>query len=373
MGRPKRWLACSLVLLPVACVFDSGAEKKNASIADTETDTEAGVEASGDPSGPQPTSGGQSGSAGATTGGGDSEDTGESEGSGDPTNATMPRADLVFVQPGPIDLGMHPLAGQDVMTLELINDGDAAGSILGGEDPPAPLLWAGGAFPGTNGTCQGLIPPGGTCTVTLAVGLGQPGIATGAVEVRFDDAFGASTAYTGVRVVSTGEGPNLIENADAEADPPGAILTGWDAGGSSFHTTDQHNHGTGSLSFFAGGNDNPELTQELMLSGFAESIDDLGLQFRFSGWSRARDEFWDDDPHGITLLFLDGTGNVLDSRDRGGIDDDGWEQTAWDVDMPAGTRRVRIRLSCNRNDNLIGNDNCSAWFDDFVGRLAYGG
>lgn len=377
VGDSRRWLIVGV--LPVACVFAASEADSAAEVADTETEGEGSSSAG--TGGPTPGATSVDSQSG-TGGGGSTSDTPDPDSStgpaadttdDDPTDPVLPRADLTFVAPSPLELGPHPLAGQDVMTLELTNEGDAAANILGGEDPPEPLIWAGAAFPGTNGTCQGLIPPGGSCVVTLAVGPGQPGIATGPVEVRFDDMVGVGTASTQVELVATGEGPNLILNADAESDPPGAILTGWDAEGSTFRTSGEHNHGSGSLSFYAGGSEEPQMTQEIVLSTWADSIDQLEMQFRFRGWTRANDDFWNDDPHDIQLLFVNGSGEVLDSRSRSNMTHDGWEQTSFDAVLPVGTRRVRIRLSCDRNDNLLGNDNCSAWFDDFFGGLAYPG
>jgi|GEM_PF-2502907 len=370
MWDSRRWLLVGLSSLSAACAFDTSAGT-NVTVDDTETEgaSESGTQTQGtDPSGPS--SAGSHGGSGDDTGGETGGSTGDDT-TPDPTADGMERADLVFVEEAPIDLGVHPLSGPDVLTLQLVNEGDAAASILGGEDPPAPLIWAGDAFPGTDGTCQGLIPPGATCTVTLAVAAGQPGLTTGAVEVRFDDAIGVGTASAAAQLVATGSGPNLIENADAEADPPGVILTGWDAEDSSFRTSDEHNHGTGSLSFFAGGSDNPEITQELVLSPWADSIDTLAMQFHFQGWSRSRDDTLSDDPHGITLLMLDGGGQVLANHNRDDMDHDGWESTVFNVPLPVGTRRVRVRLTCERNDWIIGNSNCSAWFDDFSGALHY--
>lgn len=375
VGDPRRWLLVGV--LPVACVFASSEADTAVEVAETETDGTGG--ASADTTGEAPgstTASSQSGTGGSST---DAPDPDSSTGpssettEADPTDPVLPRADLVFIGPAPLDLGQHPLAGQDVMTLELTNEGDAAANVLGGEDPPAPLIWAGGAFPGTDGTCQGLIPPGGECVVTLAVGPGYPGLATGAVEVRFDDMVGVGSALTQVELVSTGDGPNMIINPDAEADPAGAIMTGWDAEGSSFHTTGEHNHGVGSLSFFAGGSSSPQITQEIVMTTWADSIDQLEFEFRFRGWSRSRDDFWNDDPHDIDLLFLNGAGEVLDSRSRDDMTHDGWEQTAFDAVLPVGTRRVRIRLSCDRNGSLPGNENCSAWFDDLSGWFSYAG
>jgi len=288
-----------------------------------------------------------------------------------PSEGNPPRADLVFVQEGPVDLGVHALAGPTVLTLQLTNQGDAAASVLSADEPPSPLQWAGDAFPGTDATCQGSIPPAATCTVTLVVGAGQPGYASGALAVHFDDDVGKGTASVLLDFTATGEGPNLIENPDAESDPEGAILSGWDAVDSSFHTTTQHNHGAGSLSFFGGGSENPEITQDLVLTPWSTSIDDLSLRFRLSGWSRANNDFWEDDPHEISFTFLDDTGTALGGDSRDGMTHDGWESTNFNALIPVATRRIRIRLSCDRNDALIGNDNCSAWFDDFTGALVY--
>ena len=376
VGDPRRWLLVGV--LPVACVFDSAGAGASGDVADTDTDgSESSSSATTDATPGTTTASSQSGTGGPTTEAPDPDSStgpsGETTG-GDPSDPVLPRADLVFIAPAPLDLGLHPLAGQDVMTLELANEGDAAANILGGEDPPAPLIWAGGAFPGTDGTCQGLIPPGGECVVTLAVGPGYPGIATGPVEVRFDDMVGVGSALTQVEVTSTGEGPNMIVNPDAEADGPGEIMTGWDPSGSTFRADGEHNHESGgSLSFFAGGSEQPAMTQEVMLTDWAESIDTLEMEFRFRGWSRSRDDTIDDDPHDIDLLFLDGSGTVLGTRSRDNMTHDGWEQTSFDAVMPVGTRRVRIRLSCDRNDFILFNDNCSAWFDDMAGRLAYPG
>lgn len=375
MGDPRHWLLVGV--LPLGCVFATAEANSTAEVAESETETDGegtAGDADGEMSGASTASSQSGGQGSATSGPGSDASSGSSAPStDDPTDAVQPRADLTFVEPGPVDLGQHPLAGQDVMTLQLVNEGDAAANILGGEDPPAPLIWAGGAFPGTDGDCQGLIPPGGECVVTLAVGAGVPGLATGTVEVRFDDMVGAGTAFAAVELVATGQGPNMILNADAESDPAGPILTGWDVEGSTFHTTGEHNHGAGSLAFFAGGSSSPHMTQELVLTTWAESIDTLEMSFRFRGWTRARDDFWEDDPHDIGLLFLDGTGEVLDSRSRSNMTHDGWEETAFDAILPVGTRRVRIRLSCDRNSNLPGNDNCSAWFDDLFGGLVYEG
>ena len=242
---------------------------------------------------------------------------------------------------------------------------------MGGEAPPSPLVWAGDVFPGTDATCQGIISPGSTCTVTLALGLGQPGLTSGTVAVRFDDAVGEGIASLAVGLTATGTGPNLIVNPDAESDPEGAILTGWDAEDSTFRTTAGENHGEGTQSFVAGGSENPSVTQDLVLVPWSESIDTLGLHFAFTGWTRSSNDFWRDDPHEISITFLDGSGTPLDGRSRSDMTHENWESTAFDVLIPAQTRRIRIALSCDRNDLLINNNNCSAWFDDFVGALVY--
>lgn len=312
-----------------------------------------------------------SGTGSSSSGEAGSEGVDETTTSIDPSEGNPPRADLVFVQMGPVELGLLPLEGPTVLTLQLTNQGEADASVLGGEAPPSPLVWAGDLFPGTNATCQGLISPGGTCTVTLALGPGQPGLASGPVALRFDDGVGEGIASIPVELTATGTGPNLIVNPDAESDPEGAILTGWDAEDSTFHTTTEHNHGVGSLSFYGGGSEDPSITQDLVLSPWSESIDSLGLRFSFTGWTRASNDFLNDDPHGISIAFLDGSGAPLDGRSRTGMTHEDWESTTFDAAIPAQTRRIRLALTCDRNDVLIGNSNCSAWFDDLAGALVY--
>lgn len=360
-----------------ACSFDSGTAGNSGLLEDTDTEAStSGISSAATDSNDGVTTdaggGSHSGTVGSSSGEASSESVDETTTAIDPSEGNSLRADLVFIEKGPVGLGVLPLSGPTILTLQLTNEGEAAASILGGEDPPPPLLWAGGSFPGTDATCQGLIAPRSTCTVTLAVGAGQPGLASGPLDVRFDDGVGSGTASVAVDLTATGQGPNLIENADAESDPPGTILTGWDAEESSFHTTTEHNHGTGAQAFYGGGSESPEITQDLVLSPWSDSIDNLGLRFAFTGWTRAGSNFWgDDDPHGISFTFLDGTGAALGGEGRSGMAHSGWESTNFDVPVPTGTRRVRLRLTCDRNDALIGNSNCSAWFDDFSGALVY--
>lgn len=377
VGGARRGGLIGLWLLS-ACTFDTGSGNGPNQLEDTDGTTSSSTTTSDAPA-TNASGGGTGGTSDASqtgTGSGDTEEgssgaADESTTSIDPSQGNPPRADLVFVQEGPVDFGVHPLSGPTVLTLQLTNQGEAPAAVQGGDDPPSPLQWAGGVFPGTDATCDGSLAPGATCTVALEVGPGQPGFASGALAVLFNDDVGSGTASVPVDLIATGQGPNLIENADAESDPEGTILTGWDAEDSSFRTTTAHNHGAGSLSFYGGGSENPEITQDVVLSSWSTSIDDLGLRFVMTGWTRANDDFWNDDPHGISITFLDGTGAGLDDHSRSGMTHDGWEPTNFDVAIPAGTRRVRIRLSCDRNDALIGNSNCSAWFDDFSGTLVY--
>ncbi len=356
-------------------MFESGSSANSGMLEDTDASTSSAPSsaATTDGTGAALTSGGSHGGTGGSSsdGGASSQALDGTTTFGDPSEGNPPRADLVFVEKGPVALGVHPLLGATILTLQLTNQGEAAASVLGADEPPPPLQWAGDAFPGANGTCTGVIPPGDICTVALAVGPGQPGFASGPLAVRFDDAIGTGTASVSVDLTATGEGLNLIVNPDAESDPQGAILTGWDAEDSSFHTTTEHNHGEGSLSFFGGGSENPQITQDLVLVPWSASIDGLDLRFILSGWTRANNDILNDDPHGISLAFLDGSGVALDEESRGGMTHDGWELTTFDVPIPVGTRRIRIRLSCDRNDALLFNNNCSAWFDDFFGALVY--
>ncbi len=363
VAQRGRWLA-GLLALAGGCAFESdGSGGGITELEETQGSSGAGTAAA--TGGESPTSGSTlatDGQGGTTTDLTTSTMTsgGESS-SGDPSE---PRAALVFVDPAPIDLGTRPLAGPEAVTLELTNVGDAAAQILGAEDPPAPLIWAGGTFPGLEGTCQGPIPPNATCTVQLAVDAGDPGLAAGALEVRFDDLAGTGSAKADITMIASGRGPNLIINPDAET----GDLTGWAAEGSSFEAHGEHNHEPGgSRSFYAGNTAQTEMSQEIGLDAWADSIDALPMSFHFVGWTRAYSSTLNDDPHDIHVTFLDASQTVLGAEARTDMNHSSWQSTAFDSTVPAGTRRVRIRLSCDRE---LGT-NCSAWFDDFSGALGY--
>ena len=367
-----RWaLVMSVGAISAACSFGSAGAGQGPEVGETDeggSDTTAAMTTSGSPS----TGGGGSGSGATLDPDSSGGETTDDPSTADPTQAGTPRADLVFVEGDALPLGQHPLGSSDIITVELTNVGEAAASILGGEDPPTPLLWAGGEFPGTDATCANLLPPGGVCTVTLAVGPGQPGFTTGPLEVRFADDIGAGMALGYVNLTTTGRGENLLVNPDAELDPGGTSPTGWDTAGSTFRSSGEHNHEEGgSYSFYAGGSSSPELSQDAQLSAWSTSIDTLGMDLYFEGWSRAESDFWNDDFHAMTVYFLDGDGQQLAARDRDDMTHDGWESTVFVEAIPLGTRRVRVRLTCDRNDALPGNDNCSAWFDDFYLALEY--
>ncbi len=350
-----------MIATPLGCTFGAGGGSGAADLQETEGSTAgSGSSAAGSGATGNPTTAATDSQGGDTTASAQTTEGADSS-SGSPALA---RADLVFVDAEPIDLGTQALAGPEAITLEVTNQGDAAGQILGAQDPPDPLLWSGGTFPGIEGTCGGPLPPGATCTVQLAVGSGHPGLVTGRLEVRYDDFEGNGSAQADITMRASGRGPNLIVNPDAET----SNLTGWTVGSGAFETSSEHNHESGgSRSFYGGDAAQSEMSQELQLEDWAESIDTLPMVFHFEGWTRASSDIIDDDPHDIYLVFLDGADAVLDSRQNTNMTHDGWERTAWDVALPVGTRRVRIRLECDRD---FGN-NCSAWFDDFAGVLAY--
>lgn len=358
----------------LGCSFDSGGSALP-DPPDVDSDTEASSD--GDDTGAEATTAGTEGMSGGadsgstpdpTTGADSTGHTGDDSSSGDPTVESTQgtaQAILAFTDGAALDLGERALDGPDVIVLSLENTGDAAAEILGGMAPPAPLQWAAGAFPGPGGNCDGLLPPGAACLVELAVGPGTPGLASGALAVEYDDGVQVRSASTMVSLVATGASANLVENPDAEADGVGTAITGWVQTSGDFRVDDEHSHGGGSVSFYAGSASNSALTQDIDLSPHAESVDALAMTFEFQGWSRSSG--WIDDPHDITLQFYDAGSTELARHDRTNMDHTGWESTSFTVTIPAQTRRARITLTCDRNWG----SNCSAWFDDFTGRLRY--
>ncbi len=362
----------TIIVLSVAvglgCAFDTGGTE----IDDAELDADAGstgsVAGTEGPStaGSAGMSGGSDPDPGSTSGpGGTGDGSSTDDDQPPPTTQGTAQAVLAFVEGGAIDLGERALDGPDVIVLSLENTGDAAADIVGGGTPPEPLLWATGEFPGPGGNCGGLLPPGGACLVELAVGPGMPGVASGSLAVEYDDGVQLRDASTMVSLVATGVGPNLIANPDAEADPVGNSISGWEQTSGDFEVDDEHSHGGGSVSFFAGSSSNSALTQDIDLSGYDESVDGLPMTFEFQGWSRSNG--WFNDPHDIELQFYDAGSTELARHDRANMDHTSWESTNFTVPIPTGTRRARITLSCDRNWG----SNCSAWFDDFNGVLRY--
>ena len=110
-----------------ACVFETGSTGGASMLEDTDASTSATPSdatgatggASSDMSGGSQSGGSQSGTEGSTSAAASSDD--ETTTAIDPSEGNPPRADLVFVDVGPVDLGVHALSGPSILTLQLTN------------------------------------------------------------------------------------------------------------------------------------------------------------------------------------------------------------------------------------------------------------
>ncbi len=275
------------------------------------------------------------------------------------------QAQLEFVDGPSLSLGEQELDAAASIVLTIENNGDAAADIQEGSVPDPPLVWAAGEFPGVDGTCGGLLPPGGTCEVTIAVGPGEPGLFVSAMGVVYDDGVGEALATINVSLTTVGRGANLLVNPGAEDDPPGGAISGWTKGTGDFRIDDDCSHDGGSVCFFAGESGRSVLLQDIDVSNRVASIDELGLGIEFEAWTRSRS--WNNDAHRVRLVFFDEVDTELGASDRGDMDHTGWEATRFSPPVPAGTRRIRVHLECER----FWGSACSAWFDDFSAHLVY--
>lgn len=313
---------------------------------------------------PIETGGGSNGALDSSTSGETSTTSSNADGNAS-TNATTGVAVLEFDGNDPLDLGTLPLEGSDATLLTLRNTGNAAADVLGGEIA-SPLSWAGGTeFPGAGGDCQGLLPPGATCTIAIALAGGQPGFSARRVDVDYDDGEQDQQARLQMEFLAEGIGPNLLINPDGELDGPGPTITGWSQVDGDFRMDGGCSHGNGNVCFYAGAASSSALVQDIDVSAWAEQFEAAPLGLSFEGWSFSNYTF--DDPHDISVRCYDAMDNIVASRERTEMDHRDWEATRFDILLPPQTRRIRVSVVCDRD---WGN-NCSAWFDDFRANFVY--
>jgi hypothetical protein len=372
-GRWRWALGCALT---IGCSFDAGGLRASGSagVADDRGDgtgapaddggpDDGGVEADGganeDDGGLEPAE-----SSGSDTGGASVGETGDGDdGSTGPANETgVPGNAMLVLSDGPVfDFGGVTLGQLATHTFTLTNEGDAPAMGMSAM-PSGGFAFAGGAYPGTAGTCAGGLDPLTACTIVIAFAPGTPGEATGGLRVDYLDGGVAALASVELHAAGVGETGNLLVNGNAESagNPP----PGWtEQSGSDWRSDDVKSPHGGSYCIFAGAGPNGvdlELRQAVDVAAMGDAIDAGTLRFEFVGWASA----WasGNDDYRVRVQYLAADSTVLTSYESDWAASAYWQQITGDHFAPLGARSVLVRLYCNKPSG----DWCDAYFDDMT-------
>ena len=154
-------------------------------------------------------------------------------------------------------------------------------------------------------------------------------------------------------------GPNLLVNPSAEDPLVNGELFGWqEVTGTRWTRFNAHAPFDGSFYFYAGAVGTGELSQDVDVSAFANTIDAGNQIFEFLGTVYSGDGNRDNSR--IIVEYRDVSGNVLETFDSGEIFSLLlWRQVADIRSAPEGTRTIRVRLRARR---LSGSNN-DGYFD----------
>jgi hypothetical protein len=122
-------------------------------------------------------------------------------------------AALLALSDGPIyDFGTKAAGSSTSHTFTVINGGGFTATGISPTTLGAPFSFAGGTFPGTNGTCGATLAPGTSCTLAVTFAPVTSGAASDTVILGYDD--GASTQVANVGLTGTGAAPALLAISD---------------------------------------------------------------------------------------------------------------------------------------------------------------
>lgn len=362
LGATWRRGALGSGLVIAGCAFSSpGNGQGSGNLGDGGDGTSAG-EATGD--------------EGSTAGAGDdAEDVGDGtmgppgvdESDGDSGPSVIGGALVVFTATSPVDLGDVDLAaGQPLPALELRNDGEVAATGLSAASPVPPLSWAGGAFPGTGGTCGAELLPDQSCTVVLAP-LPEPiGLSSQVVTVDYLDSGVSEQAAMEIMLGGIGKSENLLQNGGFEDGASGAAPPGWTPDGGSWAAAG--NGYDSPQSGYAGAapySTEIRLWQEVDLGQWASTLDAVGMGYEVQGYAHTLSG--DSDVWRVVITEVAGDGVSLWSGATEWVDTNGWTAFSHAASCQPATRRIRVDLQCYKN---YGTD-CSAWFDTVSVRAVY--
>lgn len=366
-----RGLAGLACLVAVACSFSGAGHGAGlGNLGDEGDDGDDGDDGSGGDGssvGDDDHGTGESGGAGDQGPG----DGGDDGGSDDETGGDPPvvgGAQIVFVLGAAIDLGPIDAADPSVLpAITLRNDGDLPAEGLSGGALVAPLSWAGGAFPGTGGTCTGTLEPDATCDIVLAPIPAPFGVTSQTLTVDYQDSGVAESASATVDAIVIGASGELVQNGAFAEGSAGSAPPSWAVESGSWYTT--NNQGVSdSRSVFAGSasvGTTVVLSQTIDLSMWADTIASAGLGVRVDGWAHAQSG--DIDQWVTVLTELDGAGGVVLTHATEPSMSADWSPFQHEYPLAPQTQSVRIELRCVMNNG----QNCNVWFDAVTGHVMY--
>lgn len=121
-------------------------------------------------------------------------------------------AQLTIAEADPYDFGVVATGAIKTITFTVTNSGEYAASSVFGTGLGAPFAFAGGYYPGKNGTCYSNISPGAKCTIVLQFSPTGSGSAADAVEMQYNN--GASIQMSQRLLSGVGAAPALLVVSD---------------------------------------------------------------------------------------------------------------------------------------------------------------
>lgn len=350
---PRRRLACAWLVVVGACAFDSsgpGGSPVSAAADDMTSDPSD----SSDPADSEGT--------GASTSSADASETDvDPDTSGATTDSVDPGSRVVIVGGPLFDFSSVEIGEPATRMIELRNTGAQSATGLGAALDGEWFDFAGGEYPGTNGTCGEMLGADERCVVVVACNPTHWGGGEGELTVsHVDPVDGAISIAADLVGNGTGETKNLVRNGDGEQQ--GSPPPQWQqlrGGGTDWHTTTSSPaSGAGSIAAGWGAAiDVLEVRQEIDVEDWATYVDAGDVTIALS--AAMRTDFDDDDPVKVRVILRS------DDDEVGRFETDWYGATSWttrsaELVAPPGTRTIVVVLRCDRE---VG-ETCNGYFDD---------
>ncbi len=142
----------------------------------------------------------------------------------DMTGATSAVASLSISESEPFNFGNHTIGSITTHTFTVTNSGSGVATTINEIGLAAPFTFAGGAFPGSSGTCTTNLASAASCDIEVEFSPTSLGTFNDTIEIAYNDGIAAQTATRGV----TGQGvaPALLVISEANPYDYGSISMG---------------------------------------------------------------------------------------------------------------------------------------------------